>query len=123
VRVSGRYYETFERMHYVCFHYAFEHGHSQGDGDPDETCGLDGCPSAPAADDKDRVVAVLRELVDDWADGPPADWGTLALPDYLAAVAAWLRDCDGHYDARGVPVPANGWEVVAAALRAAKAPE
>jgi hypothetical protein len=33
-------YETFERMHWSCFHYEFEH-----DGDPDVACGDPGCPA------------------------------------------------------------------------------
>ncbi len=36
-------YETFERMHYVCFHYEFEHG----DFDVDQECTAGGCPSRP----------------------------------------------------------------------------
>jgi hypothetical protein len=35
-------YEIFERMHYVCFHYEFEHDPV----DPDEECWAGGCPSA-----------------------------------------------------------------------------
>lgn len=46
VRVSRAQYETFERMHYVCFHYEFEHELGIRDGDPDEDCGVPGCPSA-----------------------------------------------------------------------------
>jgi hypothetical protein len=35
-------FEIFKRMHYVCFHYEFEH-----DGfDPDEECDAGGCPPA-----------------------------------------------------------------------------
>ncbi len=41
VRVSREHYETFERMHYVCFHYEFEHDPF----DPDEECNAGGCPS------------------------------------------------------------------------------
>jgi hypothetical protein len=37
-------YERFERMHYVCFHYEFEHDPA----DPDEECTAGGCPSANA---------------------------------------------------------------------------
>lgn len=37
-------YETFERMHWICFHYEFEHGH---DRDPDVPCTDPGCPSQP----------------------------------------------------------------------------
>jgi hypothetical protein len=32
---------VFEQMHYVCFHYEFEHDPV----DPDEECGVGGCPS------------------------------------------------------------------------------
>ena len=39
-------YETFERMHYVCFHYEFEHG----DVDVDQECTAGGCPSRPPCD-------------------------------------------------------------------------
>jgi hypothetical protein len=42
VRVNRDSYEIFERMHYVCFHYVFEHGTF----DPDEECDAGGCPSA-----------------------------------------------------------------------------
>jgi len=34
-------YEVFEQMHYVCFHYEFEHDPF----DPDEECTAGGCPS------------------------------------------------------------------------------
>ena len=36
-------YAVFEQMHYVCFHYEFEHR-----GDPDEECSAGGCPAAGA---------------------------------------------------------------------------
>lgn len=41
VEENAEHYETFEKMHYVCFHY--EHEHS---GDVDVECGAGGCPSA-----------------------------------------------------------------------------
>ena len=53
--VASADYETFERMHYVCFHYEFEHG----DVDVDKECGAGGCPS--------RRVG-LRETLADWTD-------------------------------------------------------
>ncbi|WP_143073353.1 hypothetical protein [Actinokineospora terrae] len=46
VRINRDRYETFERMHYVCFHYEFEHELADVDTDPDEDCGAPGCPSA-----------------------------------------------------------------------------
>ena len=42
VRVNRDSYEIFERMHYVCFHYEFEHAGF----DPDEECDAGGCPSS-----------------------------------------------------------------------------
>ncbi len=42
VTVSRDQCEVFEDMHYVCFHYEFEHDPA----DPDEECGAGGCPSA-----------------------------------------------------------------------------
>jgi hypothetical protein len=41
VRQTGRS-PVFEQMHYVCFHYEFEHDPY----DPDEECAAGGCPSA-----------------------------------------------------------------------------
>ena len=42
VRVNRDSFEIFERMHYVCFHYEFEHDPF----DPDEECNAGGCPSS-----------------------------------------------------------------------------
>lgn len=41
VEASKDQYEVFERMHYTCFHYEFEHP-----GDPDVECFGGGCPAA-----------------------------------------------------------------------------
>jgi len=41
VVASAADYEVFERMHYVCFHFEFEH-----QGDPDVECVAGGCPAA-----------------------------------------------------------------------------
>ncbi len=43
-------FEVFEQMHYVCFHYEFEHDPY----DPDEECGAGGCPSASINPRPDR---------------------------------------------------------------------
>jgi hypothetical protein len=56
VVVRGEWYEVFERMHYLCFHLEFEHG----DHDPDEACGIPGCPMA--ATHADYLGDVGREL-------------------------------------------------------------
>ena len=42
VRVNRETYEILERMHYVCFHFEFEHGGF----DPDEECDAPDCPSS-----------------------------------------------------------------------------
>ena len=47
VAMSPDDYETFERMHVVCFHQKFKHRSGVPDNDPDEDCGLLNCPSAP----------------------------------------------------------------------------
>jgi hypothetical protein len=57
VRVNVDRYDVFERMHWVCFHYEFEHEAGAPDRDPDRACGDPGCPSR--AFDPD----------------PPAPWG------------------------------------------------
>jgi len=46
-------YETYERMHWACFHYEFEHllGDGAETGDPDIACGDPSCP-ARAFDDQ-----------------------------------------------------------------------
>lgn len=49
-------YEVFERMHYVCFHYEFEHDPV----DPDEECSAGGCPSAAIRPRPDRRPPIGR---------------------------------------------------------------
>lgn len=43
-------YDVFEGMHYVCFHYEFEHDPV----DPDEECGAGCCPSGSINPRPDR---------------------------------------------------------------------
>lgn len=113
VRVNAAQFEVFERMHYVCFHYEFEHGEF----DVDEECSAGGCPSASLAEGRDKVIATARDLAEEAASGAP--WTNAELHQYLAALASWLADADGyHLDGRMVP-PGSGWEVVNDALRAA----
>lgn len=50
VEVSRDQFDVFEHMHYVCFHYEFEHDPA----DPDEECGAGGCPSAAVNPRPDR---------------------------------------------------------------------
>lgn len=50
VEISRGQYEVFEHMHYVCFHYEYEHDPA----DPDEKCSAGGCPSAAINPRPDR---------------------------------------------------------------------
>jgi hypothetical protein len=52
---SRKNYDVFEGMHWVCFHYEFEHGE---DLDPDRACRDPSCPS--------RMIDTQ----------PPVDWVT-----------------------------------------------
>ncbi|WP_420888485.1 DUF7660 family protein [Cellulosimicrobium cellulans] len=78
-------------MHYVCFHYQFEHR----DFDVDESCGLPGCPSAANGSGKQTVIATARALAIAAAADEP--WSDPALHEYLEALARWLEDSDGYY--------------------------
>jgi hypothetical protein len=67
VRISAASFDVFEQMHYVCFHYEFEHG----DLDVDEECGAGGCPSAvvnarPMR--RPQNLVMLRDLTQGLAD-------------------------------------------------------
>lgn len=43
VRRNAAFFEVFEQMHWVCFHYEFEH--FLGEGDPDDACADPSCPA------------------------------------------------------------------------------
>ena len=66
VVVSAEHFEVFERMHYSCFHYLFEHDPL----DPDEECTAGGCPSAsigPGQRPEQPRDSLVTELIDDLA--------------------------------------------------------
>lgn len=50
IEISREQYDVFEQMHYVCFHYEFEHDPV----DPDEECHAGGCPSASVSPRPER---------------------------------------------------------------------
>ena len=50
VEVSRDQFDVFEHMHYVCFHYEYEHDPA----DPDEECAAGGCPSTAVNPRPDR---------------------------------------------------------------------
>ena len=64
-------YAVFEQMHYVCFHYEFEHG----DIEPDRECAAGGCPAAivsPAQGAEEPRDSLVEELIDALATGDMA---------------------------------------------------
>ena len=58
VVLNATKYETFERMHYVCFHFEFEHDPV----DVDEECGAGGCPSRAVNPRSDRRPVPERPI-------------------------------------------------------------
>jgi len=77
VRVNRDSYEIFERMHYVCFHYEFEHGGF----DPDEECDAGGCPSSGLSSPPRALRSAVR------SDSMPPG-GTSAGPRPVAGIDA-----------------------------------
>jgi hypothetical protein len=60
---SADHFEVFERMHYSCFHYEFEHDPF----DPDEECTAGDCPSAaisPARTPEEPRDTLVEDLID-----------------------------------------------------------
>jgi hypothetical protein len=113
VRANSDDYATFERMHYVCFHYEFEHDPV----DPDEECGAGGCPSASLSGGRDRVIETASNLALEALKGAP--WPNDTLGRYLEALSGWLANSGGYHANRRQVPPGDGWVVVADALRAA----
>lgn len=70
VEASADSYDIFEQMHYVCFHFEFEHH-----GDPDIECAAGGCPAA-------GIGLPSRYLRTDGVDLVPA--GDTVIPAILA---------------------------------------
>jgi hypothetical protein len=87
VAVSAAEYDIFEQMHYVCFHYEFEHGEF----DVDEECDAGGCPSAPFGSGKRAVVETARALAIESASGTPAQPDTARVPRSTRRVDRGLR--------------------------------
>jgi hypothetical protein len=105
VRVSSHLYDVFEEMHWVCFHFEFEHELS--DADPDEPCADPFCPSARATTHIGELTGALRSLTAEWQSGPPSTWNHHALPNYLRALVAWLEDSDMYYARQNLPAPSE----------------
>ncbi|PPK97481.1 hypothetical protein CLV92_10311 [Kineococcus xinjiangensis] len=66
VSAPARDYEIFEQMHYVCFHYEFEHDMGSGATDVDSDCGIPGCPSGlmPPVSPSSDAQQALRDITE-----------------------------------------------------------
>jgi len=100
-------------MHYVCFHYEFEHDPA----DPDQECGAGGCPSGALGGGRETAAATAKR-VGEQARGSPG-WENESLPAFLEALGAWLEDCPGAYARQRRAPPTNAWLIVNDALQAA----
>ena len=80
-------YVTFENMHWVCFHYEFEHGLSGADVDAD--CGQAGCPTGQIRGLTGDEALVLFDWLSVATNGPEAA-GLLDDPSRRAAADATL---------------------------------
>jgi hypothetical protein len=113
VGVSAAQYDIYERMHYVCFHYDFEHDPF----DPDQESEAGGCPSGAIGGGRSTVISTTRQLSAAASGGP--NWENDTLRTYLEAMATWLNDCDRYYLNQHRVRPSNAWVIVNDALRAA----
>jgi hypothetical protein len=100
-------------MHYVCFHYEFEHDPT----DPDEVCNAGGCPSGALIGGRDLVVETAMRLSREAVREPGFE--NASLDHFLEALAGWLTDSDGYYLNQRRVRPSNAWEVINDALQAA----
>jgi hypothetical protein len=80
------------------------------------TTGVD----AGAVNSRHDFVEFLRGLGRDFRDHADA-WENGDLSSFLDAMAAWIEDMDGYYEAHGEPVPTQPtWKVLAQVFAAAR---
>jgi hypothetical protein len=75
----------------------------------------------PALSGRDQVLEALDELQSELAAGDT--WENDTLPRFLDALAALLGSIENDYVNTGRPIPADPWELMAAAVRGARAYE
>ena len=68
---------------------------------------------------RDELILTLERLADDARSGRTDSWENETLPEYLEALAAWLRVYENAYLNTGRTVPTDIWDVLTAAVRAA----
>lgn len=114
VRNAEYFDSVFERMHYVCFHYEFEHGTT----DVDEECGGGGCPSATTGPRPERRLAYIVpgtpvEALQKFAAAAMGGWSNHAEhDDMLAADLDLAMTRYGQPRFRFVNAPTDGRPLV-----------
>ena len=107
VVVNAAMYDVFERMHWSCFHYEFEH-----EGDPDAACGDPSCParsfdSSPPPTWTEQLHGTPERravyLVEFEEGGQLGGFTTLAEAERLVALAA-SEGRHGPLTINGVPL-------------------
>jgi hypothetical protein len=53
VEINKKNYETYEKMHWICFHLEYEH-----DTDPDKACSDPGCPWRQLENCKNKLLEI-----------------------------------------------------------------
>lgn len=71
------------------------------------------------SDQRSVLVAALEQLSQEARSGQVSSWENVTLPDYLEALAAWIRVYERAYINNGQRVPNDVWEVMTAAVHAA----
>jgi hypothetical protein len=65
------------------------------------------------------IVDTAEDLARQWDAAAEGSWENDTPGRYLRALASWLRDADGYYMNRQVPIPDDPWTILSDALRAA----
>jgi hypothetical protein len=68
---------------------------------------------------RNPAVEVLEQLISE-LEGGARGWENADLHSYLDALSGWLNDYRGYYVNNNLPIPSDVWEIVAAALQAAR---
>lgn len=70
-------------------------------------------------DSKEKLLEFLYYLQRDFKENQD-EWENIKIEDYLAAITAWIDDCEGVYQNKGEEIPKNiSWNFIAQALLAA----
>lgn len=74
-------------------------------------------PAGDPLEGRDLVVPVLRELLDELANGAAeSEWENLALAHFLEALHVLVEEVGHPYTAFSPEVPSNPWQMMADVL-------